>query len=333
MEFDKRFNYRQVRECPQESALPFHYQFGGVDIASDMAFNRLRTASPVNKTYGRMTVTNEAGPAPVEESRYFRWPGRFGMVLGTAQGVWRFETPAGVVMAAHDASLVRVYTHSTDRTLLTDMFVRRVLPRLVKLMGGETYHAASLARDGRAILLFGPSGAGKSSMSIGLSISSGWTILGDDMALVRRDGVEVAAPSGADIAIWPRTSSAFDLPGRDLNLLTGYDGKQSFRPVEVDGPGVPGASGYPPVAGLYFLSRTACEKPSLCRLSRAEALEQALHQIVLLNPNGMAARERVTSVLALNRMLARVPAWRLDYPSSYAVYPHVSAAIADSLEG
>ena len=315
---------------PQESDLPFHYQYGGIDIESDIALGRLRAARPQGKSYGRMIVTHEPGPAPLAERDFFRWPGRFNMMLGSTQSDFRFETPTGIVLAAPDGGRVKIYPHGQDRALLTDMFVRRILPRLTKLMGGETYHAASLARDGRAILLLGPSGAGKSSMSVGLSAAAGWTILGDDMALVRREAVEIALPSGDDVAIWPRTSGAFELAVGELNPLAGYDGKQAFRPSGMDSAA---EADFAPIAGVYFLSRSERAEPSLTRLSHPDAFSQALHQIVLLNPIGEARAERVASVVALNRMLARVPAWSLDYPSSYSVYPRVSAAIVASLDG
>lgn len=309
--------------------MPFHYQFGGIDIESDLALERLRPPCPQRTRYGRMRIVSQSGPAPAEDSELFRWPGRFGMMLGLAKGDFRFETPGGVFLVTPDGGRVRVFAKAPDHPLLTDLFVRRILPRMAKLHGGETYHAASLARDGKAILLFGPTGAGKSSMSIGLAATGGWTILGDDMALVRDEGGEVAVPSGADIAVWPSTSDALDLPAGDLFPLAGYDGKYSYRPAAMTGRE---ADGDPAVGGVYFLSRAEGATLGLRRLPRAQAFEQALHQIVFLNPNGVAVAERLRSVVALNRMLARVPAWSLTYPSSYAIYPEISDAILATLD-
>lgn len=53
-------------------------------------------------------------------------------------------------------------------------------------------HAASVARDGGAILVVGQSGAGKTSIALACA-SQGWDYLGDDAVIVRADPARVAS--------------------------------------------------------------------------------------------------------------------------------------------
>nr|WP_319566039.1 hypothetical protein [uncultured Rhodoferax sp.] len=308
------------------------YHFGGIEIRSDIPFDRLRPACPSHVVRAHMIIVREIGAAPDEQENLFNWPGRFGMRLGVAQGAWRIATPTGVYLVQPDASVVRMFSNQADETLLKDLFVRRLLPRLVKLKGGFTYHAASLARDGKGILLMGPSGAGKSTMSVGLSIADGWSILGDDMALAWNEGEDIVTLGGADVGLWPFTSRGLSLPEHGLKCLLGYDGKKSYEPAGMKPVNGTDALSNTPIRGVFFLDRTDCPEPRVEKLDRKVAMEKALRQIVLFNPNGSAGLERVQSVTRLNAMLATVPAWMLSYPPSFSTYAQVSETITAALE-
>jgi hypothetical protein len=53
-------------------------------------------------------------------------------------------------------------------------------------------HAASVARDGKAVLIVGQSGAGKTSIALSL-VTQGWSYLGDDAVIVRANPARVGA--------------------------------------------------------------------------------------------------------------------------------------------
>lgn len=310
--------------------MPFHYYFGGLHIASDIPFKRLRPVRPHDRIYGRTQIFTVTAAPPAEDERLFDWPGRFGMRLGKSGDDWRFIVATGVITVNRDASIIRIFATDPADTLLTDLFVRRVLPRLVKLQGGATYHAASLEKDGQGILVMGESGAGKSTMSAGLALTSGWTILGDDMAMAWHDAADVLTPSGADIAIWPQSADGLSLPDGSRKTLLGYDGKQSFEPLD---PADAADAWLPvPIKGIFFLRRSGdCDAVRLTRLAHRDALPHALRQVVLLNPNGIAAEERVASITRLNTMLKRVGAWELTYPSVFSAFDDVSQTLLAAL--
>lgn len=66
-------------------------------------------------------------------------------------------------------------------------------------ISGETVHATSVARDGRAVLITGPSGAGKSDLALRL-LDRGFTLVSDDQTVVRRDGDRLVASAPPTIA-------------------------------------------------------------------------------------------------------------------------------------
>ena len=306
----------------------FTYHFGGIGITSEIPLTGLHEA-PADAAFGSaIHVAGGSGPPPAEERSHFVWQGRFGLRLGEAGGHWLISVPWGAFQFDAAAERVRIFgLEGPEQTILNDIFVRRVLPRLVKLKGATTYHAASLARDGAGVLLMGQSGAGKSTMSIGLAATGRWALLGDDMALLWHAANDMIAPAGAEAGVWASSCDGLGLDERDYRPLSGYDGKHLYR--QRSAPDAAPAR----AAGLFFLDRAECAAPTAVRCTPAEAFKQALTQIIYFNPSGDAAAERLASVQQLNAMLARVPAWTLTYPPSFAAVGEVSEVIEAALEG
>lgn len=309
--------------------MPFKYYFGGLAITSQLRLARLRPGRPGDRIFGQVEITVEQGLAPGEDERLFDWPGRFVMKLGRSGSQWRIIASSSVLLIDQGGTRIRLYADDPDETILKELIVRRLLPRLVKLHGAAAYHAASLEKNGQGILLMGKSGAGKSTMTAGLGLVADWSILGDDMALVWQDGGDVIVPAGADIAVWLESANGLQLSDDACSGLPGYEGKVSFQPGEA----ARQACMQAPISGIFFLCRSqACDTPVVTRVSRQAAFRHALTHGVLFNPNGAAGAERVATVTHLNEMLKRVPAWELTYPSRFSEFGNISQTLLAALQ-
>jgi serine kinase of HPr protein (carbohydrate metabolism regulator) len=63
----------------------------------------------------------------------------------------------------------------------------------------ESFHASSVALDGRAVLITGPSGSGKSDLALRL-FDRGFSLVSDDQTIVRRERERLLASAPPQIA-------------------------------------------------------------------------------------------------------------------------------------
>ncbi len=66
-------------------------------------------------------------------------------------------------------------------------------------LSSQTFHASSVALDGRAVLISGPSGSGKSDLALRL-LDRGFVLVSDDQTIIRRDGKRLIASAPPTIA-------------------------------------------------------------------------------------------------------------------------------------
>ena len=66
-------------------------------------------------------------------------------------------------------------------------------------VSSERFHATTVVREGRAVMLLGPSGSGKSDLALRL-IDRGFILVSDDQTLVGRDGKNLVASPPPSIA-------------------------------------------------------------------------------------------------------------------------------------
>ena len=66
-------------------------------------------------------------------------------------------------------------------------------------LSSEMFHASTVARDGRAVMMTGPSGSGKSDLALRL-FDLNFQLVSDDQTIVSRDGDRLIASAPSTIA-------------------------------------------------------------------------------------------------------------------------------------
>ena len=66
-------------------------------------------------------------------------------------------------------------------------------------LSSEMYHASTVARDGRAVMITGPSGSGKSDLALRL-LDHGFQLVSDDQTIISHDGDRLLASAPPTIA-------------------------------------------------------------------------------------------------------------------------------------
>jgi serine kinase of HPr protein (carbohydrate metabolism regulator) len=68
-----------------------------------------------------------------------------------------------------------------------------------RLLSSEMFHASTVARDGRAVMITGPTGSGKSDLALRL-LDLGFQLVSDDQTIVSREGDRLLASAPPNIA-------------------------------------------------------------------------------------------------------------------------------------
>jgi hypothetical protein len=159
-----------------------------------------------------------------------------------------------------------------------------------------TLHAALLGRDGRGVLVVGPKQSGKSTLATALW-RQGWSLLGDDVAVINATDVSAEA-AGVSAEAAPRRvslrSGSRPLLGEDLwqritstsSFMPAADGCL-FHPAEIDGPP---AVRQPRLVAVVFLARRGVQiGPAEWRsINPAEALLSLAPYSNVVRQGGMA---------------------------------------------
>lgn len=123
----------------------------------------------------------------------------------------------------------------TEQHLLLD----HVLPLVLARRGELVLHGAVISRDGVGVILVGESGAGKSTMTA-FAWQQGWTVGGDDGAVVSTTVPPMVEPTYASVRLTPFSADLLRLDAAATSAIVGKrrvsgEGVMRFRqePVEL----------------------------------------------------------------------------------------------------
>jgi hypothetical protein len=303
------------------------YSFGGLRLHSTMRVDQLRSGHPEAKAWADVALSFETGEPPVHDRISYRWPGRYGLIVGTCGDEWLMTSSLdGAFLISRERHRVRcISAPGASFDACVDVLIRRVLPRVATLFGASAIHAAALARPEGGVLLLGMSGAGKSTMTASLG-HAGWQILSDDISVLWGREEPLLAPAAQGVCVWPASREGIDLPIERCRPMPAYDGKTHFVPE-----GEPAIAPVP-LSALVFLKREGEVAPVLEPMSEAEALMAAAHMLVQFDPGDPARPDRVQGFARLNAAVKAAPSYRLRYPNDFAALAQVELLLRGALK-
>ncbi len=214
------------------------------------------------------------------------------------------------VVAACD-TCVLVDPQQVPEDFLAEYLVSATLAAQPELL---VVHAAALRLGSAGVLLAGPSRAGKTTTAAHLA-ARGHTLLGDELAVLRLPTHEIV-PLRRSVSLrsGPR---APELSAALARLAVGEESRVNggkTGPLRIDKL-FPGSPARPASLRAAFLLGGFADHPSLaeCRLTLndVDVFDDLAANDVVSVSWGLAPAPRVLRLLALNRMLARIPCWRL----------------------
>ena len=303
------------------------YSFGGLRLHSAVPVDQLRSCSPEAEAWADVTLSFETREPPVHQRISYRWPGRYGLIVGTCGDEWLMTSSLdGAFLISRERCTVRcISAPGASFNACVDVLIRRVLPRVATLFGASAIHAAALARPEGGVLLLGVSGAGKSTMTAALG-NAGWHILSDDISVLWGQEQPLLAPAAQGVCVWPASREGVKLPIERCRPMPAYDGKTHFVPE-----GNP-ATAPVPLRALFFLKREGNVAPVLEPMGEADALVAAANMLVQFDPGDPARPDRVQGFARLNAAVKAAPSYRLHYPHDFAALADVEALLRGVLK-
>ncbi len=305
--------------------MQFDYDYGGLLIGSPLDFHGMPLASQSGRHSCDISINLAFGDLPRERDPVHVWGGRYGLALERRDaGGWmiRYSDRAAIGCDERGSMLDCTCSDADQAPVLADILTRRVLPRLTSLHGRMPVHAAALARDDGAVLLFGTSGAGKSTLTAALA-TAGWRIMSDDMSILSGWDDPHVWQTAPGVSLWADSRAALGLPDSRCRPIEGYAGKYWYLPDET------GGASRVPIKALVFLGPLA-DAVTWQRSSGAQAVMTAALQMVRFNPSNTA--ESAAALDNFKRLATGLPCYNFAYPRDYGALSAATAGIADILD-
>ncbi|HWU72175.1 MAG TPA: hypothetical protein VN137_01730 [Sphingomonas sp.] len=301
------------------------YEFGGLLVRCPLELYGLEVAARHVARNADISINVDVGTMPIRRPVTFDWKGRFQLTLeggGSAGWTIRYRDEVAIQCDPRGRMLNCICRGEGQMEVLTEILLRRVLPRLTALHGRLPVHAAALDNGEGAVLIFGHSGVGKSTLTAAMA-ASGWDIMSDDMSILSLPGSQDARPqvwqTSPGVSLWEASRHALELPFDQCRAIEGYDGKYWFAPPCT-------ARANPSTVGaIVFLSGAVANDIFWQRVTGPQALVMAGMQMVQFDPTNRT--EGQTALVSFTRLVGQIPCYTLTYPRRYGVLPRVIETI------
>jgi hypothetical protein len=214
---------------------------------------------------------------------------------------------------------------------LVDLLSETVMRSVFRHRGLVSFHAAVLARDGRAIALMGARKAGKSTLSAALTVN-GWRLVADDLARFGvEDGKWIAFPGLTRSKLHDDVAAALDLPEDRLRRrwmplgarpIPGPIDKLVYAADAYDG-------GPVPLAAIYVLTPRSREltAPQVAPIAPAQRVGHLLRHVTrdALYPRAAPSSEAAATAL---RLLGGVEVLKATMPDDLPGLRRTAAAFS-----
>jgi hypothetical protein len=312
------------------------YRLSGVLIASELA---LPAATAHDKAAPNTPATMGDPPIPPADPIVFRiapslsevsvpadaWEERHhGVSVGRCRDGFVLRLPgcADFWIAGDGAAVVGAPVDGCPVETLAQLFLDQVLPLVLHARGTFSFHASSVALDGRDLVAFlGPAGAGKSTLASSLARVAPAVLFSDDCLAVEATSAGIVAyPSYASTRLWPESAGALFSDRGALPLASARTGKLRAA--------LPAAAASMRLRRLYLVERGE-GPPAVSRLGRRAALMRLAGNLYRLDAGD---RARLAGELdLLEAVVSAVPVAVLTYRRAYDQLPAVREVILADL--
>jgi hypothetical protein len=291
----------------------------GYEVRSDLAFEYLREGGATDVLEVAETRRDDPGAAGEPLREWLPRPERpFTARLFGEGATWRLWV-AHMGSFHIDPAAGSIEVPRGSQPLLREERLWGIPTVLCFLSRGDhSLHAASLERDGRAIVVGAPGRFGKTTLAAAL-VGAGYRLLSEDSTCLRRSPDEViVVPGPAMLRVRQDPDGPMEVPGGRVLQVD----ERVHLAIE---PQLRGTGDPVPVDAIVLLRQEEDASPRLERV----APEEAIPDLWALSFSTPTDEDRTRCFDGVTQLAARVPIWNLHRPLRYDVLD----AVIQELDG
>lgn len=270
----------------------FYYLYGGFELLSSFELRGLESslAAGDDSPSEVISLVSGASLAKTSETPLYCWKGRYQTSLWKTSDGLLFRSGLGPEFFVDSTSRKIQCDITRDQwtELHSEVFTRRVLPRLVTILGRMVLHASALGTRNGALIFLGESGTGKSTLCAFLQQQLKGQVFSDDTAILgsTEAGIRIFPAENA-ICLWQDSHRVILHETNPATKLTVYPSK-FMCPIRLTQKRQP-----QPIRALFFLGETDNQteaKPKLKVATTREAVSFLYELMICLNPKDQKSR-------------------------------------------